>query len=346
MRRVPGGTCGNVAILLSRFSRASVTVAASVGDDLRGRVLERGLTAEGLSTRGLSTREGRMTGAVVEVLRPERRTGHRFLFSCPACRHNVKFSNLPSRLDLKAWSKQMSNFDVLFVDRATPALIELAAAARDAKVLVVFEPNRVTPGSLNERMALMSDIVKVAAPEGGLATLEGLKTRGALPRLLVQTSGEKGLTFALRLSDADWTPSRHLPPVRSEATIDTAGAGDWCTVGLLDGLLQRSGPRWETASVTESLRMGQALAAFSLQFVGPRGILDHCSSRQVRRAAEQALTAGFAAKMSKGVPPGPKWDEWSGGENHCAVCLSTLRSAKSSGSAAPQGSPGTWAVKR
>jgi fructokinase len=266
-----------------------------------------------------------MTGAVVEVLRPDRRTGHRFLFSCPACAHNVKFSNLPDRLELRAWTEQVSNFDVLFVDRATPALIELAAAARDAQVLVVFEPNRVTPGSLNERMALKSDIVKVAAPNSGLAALEGLKTRGAAPRLLVQTSGEQGLTFALRHSDADWTPPRHLPPVRSEATVDTAGAGDWCTAGLLDGLLQRSGPRWEIADVTESLRMGQALAAFSLQFVGPRGVLDHCSSGQVRRAAEQALKAGFAAlKTSRGAPPKPKWDERPGSENQCPVCLSTV----------------------
>ena len=55
---------------------------------------------------------------------------------------------------------------------------------------------------------------------------------GSATLLEVQTMGEDGLRFRHRLngSVAEWS---HLPAINSPQFLDSCGAGDWCSAGLL-----------------------------------------------------------------------------------------------------------------
>ncbi|KJU82222.1 ribokinase-like domain-containing protein [Candidatus Magnetobacterium bavaricum] len=67
-----------------------------------------------------------------------------------------------------------------------------------------------------------------------------------------------------------------LPPQPVIKPVDTSGAGDWCSTGLLFSLLNTSnaGKRlFDRDELIAALQYGQALAAISCLFVGAQGLI-------------------------------------------------------------------------
>ena len=88
--------------------------------------------------------------------------------------------------------------------------------------------------------------------------------------LEVQTLGAKGLRFR-RSRKGGWVS---VPAVNPALLVDTCGAGDWCTAGLLNQLAAIGIPGVEQASTIElrnALLVAQALAAWNCGFEGARG---------------------------------------------------------------------------
>lgn len=68
----------------------------------------------------------------------------------------------------------------------------------------------------------------------------------------------------------------HLDSQPAPHFVDSSGAGDWCTTGLLIGLLgkNRNLRRWLSKNeVISALQYGQVLAAISCSFVGSQGLI-------------------------------------------------------------------------
>ena len=73
---------------------------------------------------------------------------------------------------------------------------------------------------------------------------------------------------------------------------DTAGAGDWCTAGLILRLgdePHRSLLAMASDDVSESLRYGQALAAWACRFEGPRAGMYQERPTAIERNVQQIL---------------------------------------------------------
>src|SRR5205823_1895970 len=108
--------------------------------------------------------------------------------------------------------------------------------------------------------------------------------------LEVETFGGAGLRYRSKLlKKIDW---HRLGAVPAPVIVDTAGAGDWCTAGLL-AVLARNGvagaERATESDVATAMRFGQVAAAVACGYEGARGamnVLDRESFQRVSTACD------------------------------------------------------------
>jgi fructokinase len=206
-------------------------------------------------------------------------------------------------------------------------LVDLARRARQEELLLVFEPNHLSRGTRNEQAAVFSDVVKFSR-ESGVTASEWLPPRNASTRVVIETLGGDGLKYRLRGEHRRWSRWKHVPAIASANVVDTAGAGDWCTAGVIEELARTPAPiRWAPPSIERALAFGQALAAVSLSFHGPRGVLSETRATAIRRVARAASAAGAVSPASvlglrnnATLPPLTVVEE----SRACALCLSPL----------------------
>jgi fructokinase len=107
----------------------------------------------------------------------------------------------------------------------------------------------------------------------------------------IQTCGPDGLRFrASSLGDSWISLGAYELPFIS----DTAGAGDWCTAGLIFYLFERS-PELRTEidydTLARALAFGQALSSLNCMAEGARGLLSAWTPGRIIRAARDLSDA-------------------------------------------------------
>jgi len=242
-RAAAGGTAANVAVALRSFGW-DASIVGTLGDDPAGRFICQDLVAAGLDTSKLQLDESWNTPV---VLQESRGGDHAWRFICPQC--GTRFAkHRPSRPEVAAAIiDSVAPPDVFFFDRASLFTLKLAVAWRAAGSLVVFEPASLGRPLLFERAVSAADIVKYSAQR---ATSVEDAARGA-PGALVRTLGPDGLEFRV-MRGTRW---HHVPVVPVANVVDSAGAGDWTTAGLVDVLRRDFG-----TSVRQALVRTEALA--------------------------------------------------------------------------------------
>jgi fructokinase len=258
----PGGTATNVASGLASLGWAS-SLAGSVGDDPAGQFLSRVLSNQGVQTRWLKQEDGWSTPVLIQE---PRGNDHRWLFTCPHCGERFARYRPPNVEDAAQVIESLTPPSAFFFDRTSRFSLTLAKEWSARGTLIVFEPS--TPGrpELFDRAVQVSSIVKFSS---GRSTEFEARVEGA-KAALVKTQGQEGLDFKT-FGDERW---HHLGAPRLERIVDTAGAGDWTTVGLVAGLFQSGAFEHRTlsdaASLAKALDSGQALAAMSCEWSGFR----------------------------------------------------------------------------
>jgi sugar/nucleoside kinase (ribokinase family) len=264
-----GGSCGNVLSILGYLGWESFA-AFRTGRDRAAKLVRDGLLAHRVDLTGVVS-DLRETPRILELLNTD--TGrHRFQLVCPVCgRYFERYRSL-TLPQAKAARELLPTPDVFFYDRSSPAVHYLATEYRSAGALVYSEPQKL---SAMPPAALAScDVVKYAqrdAPDdqGVRALVEPAKW----PMLEIQTLGVHGARYRLRRMTR-WVAK----PQTQVRAVDTTGAGDWFTGGLLWSLAKVSpqvkGTLDDRTSVEAAIEDAQRLAAYNCQFVGARGALD------------------------------------------------------------------------
>ena len=310
-----GGTCGNVTSFSSALG-LDVTILARIGEDARGQLLLHRLTAARVGASQVERVPHLRTPAVVELVRGGTGGSHRFQFECPRCEARLPKSGVVSKRRAEAAIKSISEFDAFFFDRATSATIRLAEAARDAGLLVVFEPTTVPRTADAQRAAAASDIVKVSQqPKDVMGAWR--PPRGASTQFMVETLGSRGLRFRAR-TPRGWRTWKETPAVEQSQIRDTAGAGDWLTAGLIAALLGESASL-NVDIVGAALEYGQRLSAISLQFDGPDGALAALGAPTIRRMTSEGGPIQLPAGLPTHAPKGRTQPSSPAG--HCDLCL-------------------------
>ena len=235
--KAPGGAPANVAVGLQRLG-VPTRFVGQVGDDPFGHWLQETLAQEALDVRHLRlTPEARTTIAFVAT----RRDGKKDIcfYRNPGADAELRTADLqPDVLDgvnlFHCGSVSLS------LEPCRSTQFELAQRAKDAGILVSFDPNwRPSLWDDHEEghrviwaMMPLSDIVKVADEEWELVTgttdfAEGAaKIRAEGPKLVIMTRGADGASYDAAGVHGD-------VPGYSVDAISTLGAGDAFVAGIL-----------------------------------------------------------------------------------------------------------------
>lgn len=257
-----GGTAVNVALAMADLGWRS-EFGGTVGNDPAGCYLHNYLADHGVENRNLATRPDWLTPVVVqETVRGD----HVWRFGCPVCGTRFAKHRPAAAAVAEEIGASIAAPDVYFFDRATLYGIRLAEIWGRQGTTVVFEPAGLGRPQLFQRAAAAAHLIKYSS-ERGPAFASNLDRSEAL---IVETLGAHGARFRLRGSPHF---SDTLPSNRVDSVVDSAGAGDWTTAGLLDSLSAHSSlsdALVDATAVREAVAAGQRLGARACTWQGVR----------------------------------------------------------------------------
>jgi len=314
-----GGTCGNVLTALAFLGWDAYPVARLRADAASKRVID-DLTQWGVNLDFVSKTDTGSTPVVVQHIRQNGNgeRSHKFSRRCPTCGNWLPWYKAVKATAVPDLSPRLPKPDVFYFDRTSRAAVTLAEHARQTGALVLFEPSAESDAALLEDALATAHVVKIAADRlrGNEAVL-----CASGPAVLIETLGSNGLRYsaATHRGKRFWKP---LPAFPVKELRDSAGAGDWCTVGIIDRLGRTGADGLANASpqaLEGAIRLGQAMAAWTCRYDGARGGMYAASREQFDRAITQILIGKTdAAAQRVSAVQGPRQSAvW------CNCCLAT-----------------------
>jgi fructokinase len=196
---------------------------------------------------------------------------HRFSWICPNCGTWLPSFRAVSASGAKEICIDLPSTDVFFMDRLSRSAVTLARHAASKGAVIVFEPSGKPEQALLREALSFVHIVKYSDQR-----LDGLARSEAdiVGLLEIQTLGRDGLQYRSRLPNTRTRGWRHLNAFTPPMLVDTCGAGDWCTAGLIAKLGREGFAGFKTTTaekLQEAFSYGQALAAWNCSFEGARG---------------------------------------------------------------------------
>lgn len=308
-----GGTCGNVLTALSFLNWEAYPIARLRADAASKRVTD-DLKSWGVNLDFVTLDEEGSTPVVVQHIRRNKagEPSHSFSRKCPQCGSWLPWYKAVRAADISEIAPRLPAADVFYFDRTSRGAVSLAEDANNRGCMVVFEPSSSSDPALLVDALAVSHIVKIASDR--LVGNEGVLD-AKTPLLLIETFGADGLRFKLRTAKGTgrW---QKLPAIYGGTVADTAGAGDWCTTGIISrlGLLGASGLRnADHEAVTSALEIGQAMAAWSCQFNGARGGMYELSKPEFLKVVNRILEGNAKperrteVRIQKAASQQPMW---------------------------------------
>jgi sugar/nucleoside kinase (ribokinase family) len=317
-----GGSCGNVIMAMAWLGWTSVPVAR-LGCDTTGDFLVQDMKSASVSLRLVERSEAVPTPVVIQQFVEDKSGGrrHRFSLVCPGCG-----AWLPRyRSVVLAHARKVTKGKAptaFYFDRISPAIVAMAEWAKKNGAVVLFEPSSISEDSLFERAVDACDILKFSNERfSGHSEL----SRAPRPSLVVRTMGADGLQARWK---GRWSSFK---PFVAPRIVDTAGAGDWCSVALLHALAQKGSQGFRIARKTHierALRLGQALAALSCGFEGARGLMSAISKVERVDQMLRNMVGGGGALEDIEIAAAT-----SARVDICKICADTARIVGSTGNA-------------
>lgn len=305
-----GGTCGNVLAALSFLGWQTFPVARLNGDTA-STIVKSDLARWGVGLEYAAQEPTTATPIIVQTIRHNSQGSptHRFSMACPECGAWLPsyrpVTNVAATAVIDAvGAKESPAPQVFFFDRVSRGAIHLATEFAARGSLVMFEPSGVGEPRLFSEALELAHVLKYSRTR--LPDLaRTLQASGA--RLLeIETAGAEGLRYRSRLLPSlAWQALEAIP---APTLIDTAGAGDWCTAGLLLQLASRgaTGLRRATpAKIRDGIRFGQAAAAVACGYEGARGVMFAISEATFSDAIARLVSGKNSMPTDpRGVPHG------------------------------------------
>ncbi len=268
-RLFAGGSCGNVLTILS-FLGWETHPIARLSDDSASKMLLRDLRRWKVRTSLVKTSRDGSTPIIIEKI-GQTKNGipwHRFEWICPSCgawlpRYKpILFKNIQGII------KKMPKQKVFYLDRVSRGSVELVKESRNNGALIFFEPSGVKDEKLFLSCLQLTDILKYSHEK--LECARALMLDNKVP-LEIETLGAAGIRYRTKEEPRKWRTLSAYPVSKFK---DTAGAGDWCSAGIIH-VLGRKGrlafQNLKEEKILSALNFGQALAALNCYFEGARG---------------------------------------------------------------------------
>ncbi len=193
--------------------------------------------------------------------------------------------------------------NVFYFDRVSRATIDLATEANNKGAVVFFEPSSIGDESHFQECLRISHIIKFSNER-----IPDFKKVFKSPQveLEIETLGKDGLNFRSIKGKGIWNK---IEPFKISELTDSAGAGDWCTAGIINNLCSegRDGfKKKKNNDIKLALRSGQLLGAVNCFFDGARGIMYNLDKKKFNRISKKIppINENLAkAKIANGAAP-------------------------------------------
>jgi len=296
-----GGTAGNVLWILGALGWKATPVG-TLGDDTAAQTIHGEFERVGADMRFMLRSTDQSTPVIfqhqLETTGGTSGPTHRFTFTCPACgsRRRPQWDDDSSFADVQS---NLPPASVFFLDRPTRLGVALAEHYARNDAIVVFEPSAIgDDAGLFARAVRCARIVKYA--DDRIADLAHFDLQPETVE--IQTRGADGLRFRAPSLDSRWIGlgAYELPYVH-----DTAGAGDWCTAGLIFDLFSQPVVPQRLVdynALAQALAFGQALSTLNCMAEGARGLLASWSPTRIVRSARELSATRMSALQSQFLP--------------------------------------------
>lgn len=299
-RRVyAGGTCGNAMAILSYLGWGSYPVSR-LKSDAAGKQVAEDLRRWGVHLDFLRSRPATDTPIINQKIyrSPSGEPRHRFTFTCLDCGSWLPGYRPITRTTATRVAARMKPPEVFFMDRVSPGGIALAKACAAAGAVIVFEPSGMGEPRLFREALAVTHILKYSNER--MNELSGLPEATG-PLIQIETLGSEGLRYRTNRPKAGETEWSAVPACTARSVADTAGAGDWCTAGIIHALGQR-GFAGLVNRTSDTLRsafiFGQGLAAWNCEFEGARG--------GMYKVAKKVFELEVSHLLGSGTTPGSR----------------------------------------
>lgn len=274
-----GGTCGNVLTILSHFGWNSFPVSRLSEDD-RSNFVKSDLERWGVRLDFAQSGSPSETPVFIQENKQTKcgHVTHSFSRNCPSCEAWLPSYEPVAASAAESIVESIPSSDIFFMDRVSEAALILARKCANNGALVVYEPSVSSEPELEFEALKLAHIVKYSS-ERFESYIDQFDTNVLLE---IKTEGKSGLRFRSNLKKVSCNDWKHVSSIQVDNFVDAAGAGDWCTAGLVSkvgvGGLERF------ASITqeeliEALFFGQQLSAWNCGFEGARGGMYQGDSR-------------------------------------------------------------------
>ena len=286
-----GGSCGNVMAILAYLGWKAHPITRLGQDQAAGIVVD-DLAHFGVDTTFVLREAEANTPTIIEGVRNSRNGSrtHSYTLYCPHCgNYLLRYRTIPQDLTDRV-VREVGRAQVYYFDRLSKGILRLARHYREQGALIVFEPSGIKDERLFRIAAELTHILKYSQER--LADVSSVLGDYAVP-LEIQTLGRGGLRYRRRQRRAHGT-WHHMPAFPISDAVDEAGAGDWCTSGIIHSLGRYGAASfWRTRSkgVEKALELGQALAAANCRFKSARGAMYSLSVEDLNTSVVE-LTKG------------------------------------------------------
>jgi sugar/nucleoside kinase (ribokinase family) len=299
-----GGTCANVLIALSYLGWEAKAVSR-LGVDYAAEIVLEDLKTFGVDVTFAQLEPQAPTPVIVQRMRKDRdgRPYHTFSYSCPSCgRRLPSYQPVPANVLEGEMSQIADGVKVAFMDRLSRGAINLASKVSANGGIVVFEPSSVHDGKLFNEMLDICHIVKYSHER--LLDYGDLQW-GSNVALEIQTLGRGGVRFRHQDARRRRTMWHHSEAPPMQNLVDSCGAGDWFSAGIIHGLCRqgkKSLIRSGIAEINRAVAFAQRLSVWNCGYVGARGGMYSASGRAALKSIARLQDRLVAP------PPNPETD--------------------------------------
>lgn len=268
-----GGTCANVLTALS-YLGWNARAVGRLGADYAAEIVLEDLKIFGVDVTFAQLEPRKATPVIVQRMRKDvdGRPYHTFSFSCPSCgRRLPSYQPVPARVIEGQIDALLSGVKVAFFDRLSRGMIALAARVADTGGIVIFEPSSVQDTRLFKEMLELCHVVKYSHER--LVDYGDVRW-GANVTIEIQTLGRGGVRFRHRDDHHRRTIWHHSDAPALDRLVDSCGAGDWFSAGIIHALCRQGKKALVRLSIMEinrAMTFAQRLSVWNCGYIGARG---------------------------------------------------------------------------
>ena len=265
IEQYPGGSTANIAVGLSRLGE-SVSFFGKAGDDANGKVICDSFREDGVDTAYLKIEPGNSSGGAFIAVDSD---GERVIYSLGGNTLYERWDEIdPASFD---------GVEGLYIGETFDEVgVEAAKLAHKHGAKVFFGPGGIMCSYGLEYLGVVlehTDYLLVNLPEA--KTLSGCDTKeAAIERLLEAGAKNLILTEGKNGSGCYSRDGAITAPAFPVKAVDTTGAGDTFTAGLLHALS-------ENFTIEQALRFAAACAATAVQSVGARSSMPTAAQMEI-----------------------------------------------------------------